>query len=98
MNRSYLDRLTTANSERVLVALTQQQHLHPTRSVAQTARFISEDQGYSDFVADQALRELSMDGHARIGRLSRQQIRSLAARLESVWQAMLGEQIRFHPS
>lgn len=96
MDRSHLDHLTTANTERVLLALTMQQHLHPTRSVAHTVRIICEDQGYSDLVADQALHELSIDGHTRIGRLSRQQIRRLAVRVESAWQSALADRIRIH--
>lgn len=96
MDRSYLGRLTTANTERVLLALTQQQHLHPARNVAHTVQIICEDQGYSDLVADQVLRKLSIDGHTRIGRLSRQQIRSLAVSLESTWQTALADGIGMH--
>ncbi len=89
MDRSHLDRLTTANTERILRDLTQQQHLHPTRSAADTARLVCEDQGYPRLTGDQALRQLAIDVHTRVGRLSRDQVRSLAGRIESVWQAEL---------
>lgn len=93
MDRSYLDRLTTANSERVLLALTQQQHLHPARSIIDTVRTICETQGFSEFVADQALRELALDARRPIGRLSRHQVRSLAEGMESAWQVQLANRI-----
>ncbi|GEM_PF-7019930 len=93
MDRSYLERLTTANSERVLLALTQQQHLHPARSIIGTVRTICETQGFSELVADQALRELAVDTRTSIGRLSRHQVRALADSMETAWQVQLANRI-----
>ncbi len=94
MDRSYIDRLITANTQRVLLALTQQQHLHPTRSVSEVARTVCKTEGYSDIIGERAVSGLAIGHHTRIGRLSRQQLRSLADNMESTWQIQLGGQTR----
>ena len=94
MDRSHIDRLIAANTQRVLLALTRQQHLHPTRSVADTARRICRTQGYSDAIGERAINELAIGGHTRVGRLSRQQLTSLANSMESTWQVHLAGQTR----
>lgn len=94
MDRSYLGRLTTANSERVLLALTHQQHLHPARSVAQTVQAVCKAQGFPESVGERALHDLAIHGQTRAGRLSRRQIHDLAEKLESAWQTELADRLR----
>lgn len=89
MNRSDVSRLTTANSERTLLALTHQQHLYPARTVAETVRQVCQAQGYAGHVAKQALQHGAVDGRLRVGRLVRTQIRDLAERIELAWQAQV---------
>jgi hypothetical protein len=94
MDRSYIGRLITANTQRVLLALTQQQHLHPARSVSETAKTVCKTQGYSDLIGERAVSELAVSGQTRIGRLSRQQLTSLANSMESTWQVQLANDTR----
>ena len=99
MDRRNLARLTTAHSDRLLRVLTQQQHLHPGRSAADTTQYICEHLGYSQFSGDQVFRDLAIDNQTPIGRLSRHQIRSLAIAIESAWQAQLaGRALHAHQS
>jgi hypothetical protein len=94
MDRSYLDRLITANSERVLLALTHQQHLHPARSAAEMVQAVCKEQGFTPAIGEHALEQTAVPSQMRAGRLSRQILRDLAQSMESVWQVALSRHLQ----
>lgn len=90
MDRSYLGRLITANSERVLLALTHHQHLHPASSTGEMVQAVCKSQGFALAIGEHALKDLAIPAQTRAGRLSRQHLCDLAQKMEAAWQAALG--------
>jgi hypothetical protein len=93
MDRSFLRRAVSADSDQVLEHLSQRQHLHPHDSVASVLHKAEQELGICPLAVDRAMQWLQLDGSRLIGRLGRTELTQLARSLHRHWQQSVPESL-----
>jgi hypothetical protein len=92
MNRSYLRRLKTPDSDEILDELTTRQHLFPHHALSRVLAESAAEIGFCPAAAERAVAWLQLDGNAAIGRLRRTELAQLARCVYRFWrQSLAGE-------
>ena len=86
MNRSYLRRLRSPDSDDILAGLTVRQHLQPHRPLGQTLAESAEQVGFCPDAATRAVEWLGLDPAASVGRLRRTELTQLARCVYRFWR------------
>lgn len=94
MDRSMVNRLSAGNADRVLKALTAQQHIRPSAELGEAVANVCDEEGFPLSTGMDALSGFDAAPAVRVGRLSRKQICAMAQRIESAWQADLARRLR----
>jgi len=92
MNRSYLRRLTTPDSDEILNDLTTRQHLFPQQGLSRVLAESEAEIGFCPAAAERAIAWLQLDAGTAIGRLRRTELAQLARCVYRFWrQSIAGE-------
>jgi hypothetical protein len=86
MDRSFLRRAVTADSDRILEHLSQRQHLHPHETVAAVLHDAQDALGICPLALERAVERLQLDSARLIGRLGRTELTQLARSIHRHWQ------------
>ena len=86
MDRSYLRRLRSPDSNDILASLTQRQHLQPHRPLAEALADGANEVGFCPDAAAEAVQWLGLDPAASIGRLRRTELTQLARCIYRFWR------------
>jgi hypothetical protein len=92
MNRSYLRRLKTPDSDEILHDLTTRQHLFPREALSRVLADSASEIGFCPAAAERAVAWLQLDAGTAIGRLRRTELAQLARCVYRFWrQSIAGE-------
>jgi hypothetical protein len=86
MNRSFLRRLRSPDSDDILANLTQRQHLQPHRALGPALTDAAEEVGFCPDAAAKAVQWLGLDPAVSIGRLRRTELTQLARCIYRFWR------------
>ena len=89
MDRSYLWRLRTPDSDEILNDLTTRQYLFPRRPVGQVLADSAAELGFCPAAAQRAVEWLRLDPNGAVGRLQRTQLAQIARCVYRFWQQSL---------
>ena len=98
MDRSYLRRLKTPDSDQILDDLTARQHLFPHRALSQLLAESAAEIGFCPVAAERAIAWLQLDGGAAIGRLRRTELAQLARCVYRFWRQTLADETTAAPA
>jgi hypothetical protein len=99
MDRSFLRRLRTPNSDDILADLTTRQHLQPHRPLDAAMADSAAELGFCPDAAVRAVQWLGLDGAGSVGRLRRTELTQLARCVYRFWrQAMADEAHQSQPA
>ena len=86
MDKSYLRRLRSPDSDEILAGLTARQHLHPRRPLGEALADAASEVGFCPDAATRAVQWLGLDPAASIGRLRRTELTQLARCIYRFWR------------
>jgi hypothetical protein len=98
MDRSYLRRLKTPDSDEILDDLTARQHLFPHRVLSQALAESAAEIGFCPAAAERAIAWLQLDGGASIGRLRRTELAQIARCVYRFWRQNLADETSAAPA
>jgi hypothetical protein len=99
MNRSFLRRLRSPDSDDILANLTVRQHLQPHRPLGPALADAAEEVGFCPEAATRAVQWLGLDPAVSIGRLRRTELTQLARCIYRFWrQAMPAQEHHSQPA
>jgi len=98
MDRTYLRRLKTPDSDEILNDLTNRQHLFPRRALSQVLAESAEAIGFCPAAAARSVAWLQLDGSAAIGRLRRTELAQLARCVYRFWRQSLADETAVAPA
>ncbi|HEY7115036.1 MAG TPA: hypothetical protein VH475_00530 [Tepidisphaeraceae bacterium] len=86
MDRTYLRFLAVGNADRIVEALSDQQHVQPHQSVGEAVALAGERLGVCPQAARAAIESLRVDPSQSIGRLRRTELIQLAHTIHRFWR------------
>lgn len=86
MDRTYLRFLAVANADRVVEALTRQQHVHPHQTVGQAMEAVREELGICPAAPGRAIEALQLQPAQPVGRLRRTELIQLGRTVHRLWR------------
>jgi hypothetical protein len=98
MDRTYLRRLKTPDSDEILNDLSNRQHLFPRRALSQVLAESAEAIGFCPAAAARSVAWLQLDGSAAIGRLRRTELAQLARCVYRFWRQSLADETAAAPA
>jgi hypothetical protein len=86
MDRAYLRFLAVGNADRIVDALSVQQHVRPHQTVGQALAEVREELGICPLAPDAAIQALQIDPKEAIGRLRRTELIQLGRTIHRLWR------------
>ena len=86
MDRAYLRFLAVGNADRIVDALSAQQHVRPHQTVGQALAEVREELGICPLAPDGAIQALQVDPKEAIGRLRRTELIQLGRTIHRLWR------------
>ena len=86
MDRAYLRFLAVGNADRIVDALSVQQHVRPHQTIRQALEEVREELGICPQAVDGAVQVLQMKQEETIGRLRRTELIQLGRTIHRLWR------------